>query len=568
MQLTDPHVRTIFDHPSGTPFDGYPVLQVVQIKPLQEGARYRVVLSDMDYFVQSMLTGDLKDLVSSGTLQRGHLVRIIEHNKQIVGGSKRILVIEKLEVLSQYGTLEKLGQPVGLDKFIESTKSDQPQAITGNQFYGAPQPAPKAPMQTFNRDVSDRHGNISPIESLSPYSHKWTIRARVTQRSAIRTWHNNNGEGRLFSVNLLDESGEIRATAFHSIGDPKFDDLYNQLQEGKVFYISTPCLIKLANKKFNNLKNDYEITFEKDTQVETAKDQSNVPQQKYHFTSIEDLQNVMKDTTVDCLGVLKESGEVNEIMSKTTNRPYSKREVTLVDQTRHQVRLTLWGDSALNFNVPLESVIAFKGAKVSDFGGRSLSLLSSGTMVAAPDIEEAHKLQGWYDREGRNEEFASHTSAMGSGGGGRVENIKTIAEVKDEGLGQNTEPDNFAIKATVQYIKDNNMSYPACRSEKCNRKVTEDHSGQWECQMCNKTWDRPEYRYVLSVNVADHTGQLWLSLFDDSGRVVMGKTADEMSEFTQNSDDSAVKGIIEDATSKTYVFNCRAKLDTYNEEAR
>ena len=41
-------------------------------------------------------------------------------------------------------------------------------------------------------------------------------------------------------------------------------------------------------------------------------------------------------------------------------------------------------------------MIAFKGVKVGDFGGRSLSMFSSATMTVAPDINEAHALRGWY----------------------------------------------------------------------------------------------------------------------------------------------------------------------------
>ena len=35
---------------------------------------------------------------------------------------------------------------------------------------------------------------------------RWTIRARITHKSAIRTWSNSRGEGKLFSVDLVDES--------------------------------------------------------------------------------------------------------------------------------------------------------------------------------------------------------------------------------------------------------------------------------------------------------------------------------------------------------------------------
>ncbi|GKZ52122.1 replication factor A protein 1, partial [Aspergillus brasiliensis] len=124
-----------------------------------------------------------------------------------------------------------------------------------------------------------------------------------------------------------------------------------------------------------------------------AEDQSDVPQVRFNFTSIGDLQSVEKDTTIDVIGVLKQAMEVSQITSKTTNKPYNKRELVMVDNTGFSVRLTIWGTTALNFNALPESVIAFKGVKVSDFGGRSLSLLSSGSMAVDPDIEEAHKLK-------------------------------------------------------------------------------------------------------------------------------------------------------------------------------
>ena len=40
-------------------------------------------------------------------------------------------------------------------------------------------------------------------------------------------------------------------------------------------------------------------------------------------------------------------------------------------------------------------VVAIKGAKVSDFGGRSLSILNSSIFHVNPDIPEAHELRGW-----------------------------------------------------------------------------------------------------------------------------------------------------------------------------
>ena len=71
---------------------------------------------------------------------------------------------------------------------------------------------------------------IHPIASLTPYQNRWTIRARVTQKSNVRTWSNSRGEGKLFSMNFMDESGEIKATAFKD----QVDQYYDMIEAGKV----------------------------------------------------------------------------------------------------------------------------------------------------------------------------------------------------------------------------------------------------------------------------------------------------------------------------------------------
>jgi replication factor A1 len=52
----------------------------------------------------------------------------------------------------------------------------------------------------------------------------------VSQKSNIRTWSNARGEGTLFSVSLLDDSGEIKATAFKE----EVNKFYDLLEVGKV----------------------------------------------------------------------------------------------------------------------------------------------------------------------------------------------------------------------------------------------------------------------------------------------------------------------------------------------
>lgn len=48
---------------------------------------------------------------------------------------------------------------------------------------------------------------------------RWTIRARITNKSGIRTWSNSRGDGKLFSMEMVDESvsGPLENTVFFGL---------------------------------------------------------------------------------------------------------------------------------------------------------------------------------------------------------------------------------------------------------------------------------------------------------------------------------------------------------------
>ncbi|KAH8194655.1 hypothetical protein TruAng_011173 [Truncatella angustata] len=553
-----------------------PVLQCLQIKPLAAGPaagggaeRYRVVLSDVRNYVQCMLATQANHVIHDNQLVRGCIVRVKSYQANSVKG-KNILIILDLEVVDRLGSHDRIGEPTG----FEAKPATAETTIGGSGFYGA-KPEASAPIKP--EPVSSRIGggggggnhsaggaNIYPIESLSPYAHKWTIKARVSAKSDIKTWHKASGEGKLFSVNLLDETGEIKATGFNE----QCDQFYDLLQEGQVYYIGSPCRVQLAKKQFSNLPNDYELTFERDTVIEKAEDQSSVPQLRFNFVNVQDLQTIEKDSTVDIIGVLKEVGETSQITSKNTGKPYDKRELTLVDDSHFSVRVTIWGKTATQFSTQPESIVAFKGVKVSDFGGKSLSLLSSGTVSIDPDISEAHRLKGWYDSQGRGEQFNTHQNSASVGAAtGRQDQNKFISQVKDENLGMDDAPAYFSLKATVVYIKQDNFCYPACSNEGCNKKVIDQGDGTWRCEKCEVNHQKPAYRYIMSINVNDHTGQLWLSCFDETGRQIMGMSADEAMELKDN-DETALASVFEQANCAKLLFRVRAKMDTYGDNQR
>ena len=116
----------------------------------------------------------------------------------------------------------------------------------GNQ-YGAPQGGrgpygqPAADYRAGNSAIArnEAPAKIVPINSLNAYQNRWTIKARVSVKGTVRTYHNARGEGKVFSFDLVDSAGgEIKVTAFTDACD-KF---YELIQKGKVYMVSKASL--------------------------------------------------------------------------------------------------------------------------------------------------------------------------------------------------------------------------------------------------------------------------------------------------------------------------------------
>ena len=102
---------------------------------------------------------------------------------------------------------------------------------------------------------------------------------------------------------------------------------------------------------------------------------------------------------------------------------------------------------------------------------------------------QAYALRQWYDTVGSTAALSSMSSGGGGlgGGSGPTTNIsarKTIAAIKSDTSGF-TEKDIFTVKGTINMVRcetDRPPWYPACTTEKCNKKVTEAMGGGWSCE--------------------------------------------------------------------------------------
>ncbi|KAG9291619.1 hypothetical protein G9A89_022038 [Geosiphon pyriformis] len=405
---------------------------------------------------------------------------------------------------------------------------------------------------------------IFPIDNLNPYQNKWIIRARVTQKSEMKHWHNARGQGKLFSFNLLDESGEIKATAFKEAAD-KFYDL---IEENKVYEISKGKVV-LAKKNFSNIDNEYEIHLEIDSVVTLRSEaEISVPNVQYNFVPLNKLMDYNKDSTIDVIGIVKEDQGSNEIISKTTQKAITKRELLLVDQTHFQVKVTMWGKLAETFDSSDLPVIAVKKIRVGDYQGRNLSLYGSSTLNVNPDIPEARQLRDWYRTLPSDETFQTYLGITGPNSSPSLPPAerKTVGQILDGNIGKGDKSEVFSVKATINFVKpESSFCYPACPS--CNKKLIGASSEQWQCEKCNNTYPSPHYRYIFSFGVADHTGQMWISTFNDAAEQILGIDAGRLNQLRID-DNALFTKTFKAMNFKTYIFTCRAKSETYQETER
>ncbi|KAG0658611.1 Replication factor A protein 1 [Maudiozyma exigua] len=583
FQLTDRDFHKIFTDKArfDAPNNGIYQIQNTRKADAKNGESARkhlVMLSDGTFHMKALARNAAAAKFSNLELQKGDIIRVLEAEAAIVREKKKfVLLIDDMEVI-QKGVEIINPNTTFLDKYFEAHPDeyikDFVAPVPNNEatkqessVTPAAVPATENKFQPQTGMPSSQKGKpIFAIEQLSPYQNVWTIKARVSFKGEIKTWHNQRGEGKLLNVNFLDTSGEIRATAFNDMA-VKYNEL---LQEGKVYYVSKARL-QPSKPQFSNLSHPYELSLDRESQIEPSEDEANVPKTHFDFVKLNTIENKEENSTVDVLGIIQTVNPHFELTSRA-GKKFDRRDIVLVDDSNYSITVGLWNQLALDFNLPEGSVVAIKGARVSDFGGKSLSMGFTSTLTPNPEVPEAYTLKGWYDATGHSSNFTSlkQEGGSGSGSGDSTKFIAqriTIQKAQNENLGRSEKGDYFNVKGAINFLKVDNFAYPACSNENCNKKVIEQPDGTWRCERCDTNNAAPLWRYMLTISILDETNQLWLTLFNEQAEQLLGVNANELTRMKEEDPENFSK-ITQSIQMNQYDFRVRAKEDTYNDQTR
>eukprot|EP00253_Pinus_taeda_P005195 PITA_05195 len=499
-----------------------PCLQIVELEPIQSvqktTPRYRTALSDGTHKKHIILPQDFNDLVSTGLLQKGSVINVKIWAASTIGPSTSIKLID-FEISTSFAPLivnpKTLSFPITSNENTPSSSDLQPSSKRHCPLPTTPTPS-VFPVQI-------------PIKSLNPYHSNWCIKGYVQRKTALRQFQNQYGPCRVFGFDLFDvEGGEMHITCFNNVADSFFD----KVQNGNVYIVSKGN-VRMANKQYNHLNNDWEILLNATSTIEhVASEKKHNPTVRFNIKSINDIRTTTVNSIVDVLGVVTDISSVCTIRRKDGSE-VNKQTIQLRDMSEYSIDAIFWGDS---FNVVSQEIsslcatgnnpiIAIKSARIGEFNGKNISTIARTIILVDPDIEEAHALKSWFKKEGS---IAASTSLTTRSPFGHQQKKITISDIYN--MASFEKPTFFQLKGTITKIGMDSFYYISCQSlvgrKKCMKKLIPQNTGLWFCPKCNAKVRDCDYRYLLKIDIQDDTGELASTVaFEDAGSSILGNNA-------------------------------------------
>jgi len=245
-----------------------------------------------------------------------------------------------------------------------------------------------------------------PISELSAYQSRWTIKAKVDSKSALRTFGEKGGK--VFGVELRDSlGGEIRASFFNDAATKYLE----MLEVGKVYTFSRGT-VKVANKQYNNCNHRYELTFDRDVQVAEVTGETEEYKVQFNFTDLRAVKSKVLPCRVDLCGIVTQFSPTSSVTTKD-GRELVKRDIKIADDTATSLDVTLWGENAKlpESNFEGKPVVGFRNILLKEFNGdRTGGTVESSTVTFKPDEPAAKRIEQWWAQGGSKQSFADFVS--------------------------------------------------------------------------------------------------------------------------------------------------------------
>lgn len=540
MELNPETILTLYKQDITNPLYKNPIVQISSLGKINTGdgkLRYKLVLSDGKYFMRGIFSSDVSMQVEMGIIKNYTIIQI----GSMTVKQKDTTIYLLISSIIQYEHYNELkGTPISISSdALQLSKNVLTTKISENYINKLKRPVEDD--KIISKKEKTNNEPFTPIKDINPFLINWKIQGRILQKTNLKKFNNKNGEGKVFSFEIMDETEQIKVICF---GDAA--EMFYPLIENNQIYSLTHGQIKMANKRFNTNNCDYEIHLDTNSIIELCNDASNIPMISFKFKKINELSLIT--SLVDIVGIIKEIYPIQNIITKSDNREISKRDILVIDETGY-IKVTLWGDKALQ-EYQKDSVICLKGFKVIEYNGINLGSVSSSQVILNSMLPEVIKLVKWYETEGKEisvEKTKIYTKRY------------SIANITESNI------EYGIIHGTITYIKEDNLYYMACPTDGCSKKVIQEDLEHYRCEKCNNVFKTCNYRYMTVLGISDFTGQLWINVFNDVAKQIFNISAEDLHKLKEIDSDNATK-LVKNIIGKEFAIKVRVVKQIYNEE--
>ncbi|CAF0868071.1 unnamed protein product [Brachionus calyciflorus] len=267
-------------------------------------------------------------------------------------------------------------------------------------------------------------GATHSISQLSPSHSKseWSIKCKLVEKTPLRNFENrkNGNLGKVLRLLLCDKTAQIEAVVFNDLCT---NETIKNLQVSQ-HYIIINGDIKLGQAKLKAWPDKVSMNFEihvnnqtkfehirykekEDYNCENLVDRHNTssqvpivvkPKLNEKFTRLDKLFLKNKESLVDVIGIIVQIGDIKKV---SLRQELSLRNIVLRDMSS-EISVAFWGLQAETFSMKIGSCILLNKAKLTNYGGISLSVLRFTEileMKLSYDIPHVTELYSWYQND-------------------------------------------------------------------------------------------------------------------------------------------------------------------------
>ena len=422
---------------------------------------------------------------------------------------------------------------------------------------------------------------ILDLSQISTFTKNICLYVKITKKHLEKKFYNKttNKESRLLSFDIIDASGfEMQAFIF----DITIDKFSPILEEGGIYYIKGGYA-KLNDKRYTNIKADYRLIFDYNTQIskidknlDTHFTKSETEQIiKLNITKIIDLNNCKQNQIINCIGYIMQIFPVLTKPSRIGN--VLIRKIILCDSSLYKVQFTLW-NRFTELNVKHGDILLLKSIRVSNYNNNlCLTTIDNSTIDINPKLEnsncnEYNDLKNLVNIGIQEENFkfisekkTSSNSEQKSLYNNNITHINTLIKNLQNKFQKNQTGNEvyelFTIKATVLEFEHGSKNYYiGCNI--CRKKLIKKENDYY-CPGCGSVINDLMYYYILTLRVIDITGEHALNLFGDQVTNLFGIDAKTYSDLIDSNDVEKLKEINNKIEYQTFYFSGKATIFKY-----